>query len=78
VGDVGGQAFSAASLGELAGAMDSYLKALRIREALVAANPGDVQSRRDLALSYVKFGRQLMGDAFLRRRGIRVPSARSQ
>jgi eukaryotic-like serine/threonine-protein kinase len=60
VGDVRGQAFSAASLGDMTGAMDSYLKALRIREALVAANPGDVQSRSDLASSYVKFGRQLM------------------
>ena len=60
VGDVRGQAFSSASLGDMAGAMDSYLKALRIREALVAANPGDVQNRRDLAGSHVKVGRQLM------------------
>ena len=34
VGDVRGQAYSA-NLGDLAGAMESYLKALRIREALV-------------------------------------------
>ncbi len=45
---------TAANLGDLAGAMESYLKALQIREALVAASPRDVQSRRDLARSYVR------------------------
>lgn len=59
VGDVRGQAYLA-SLGDRAGAMDSYLKALRIREALVAASPRDVQSRRELADSHRKVGWQLM------------------
>ena len=60
LGDVRGQAFSAASLGDLAGAIDSYMKALKIREALVSASPEDVQTRRDLAGSYLKIGGQLL------------------
>ena len=60
VGDVRGEMYSAASLGDLAGARESYIKALRIREALVAAYPADVQSRRDLANSYQKIGAQLI------------------
>jgi serine/threonine protein kinase/predicted negative regulator of RcsB-dependent stress response len=59
VGDVRGQAYSA-SLGDRAGAMDSYLKALRIREALVAEMPRDVQSRRELAATYEKLGSELL------------------
>jgi serine/threonine protein kinase/tetratricopeptide (TPR) repeat protein len=59
LGDVRGQAFSA-SLGDPGGAMQSYLKALQIRKALVASSPGDVQSRRDLARSYVRIGDQLI------------------
>jgi tetratricopeptide (TPR) repeat protein/tRNA A-37 threonylcarbamoyl transferase component Bud32 len=59
VGDVRGENFSAANLGDFAGAMDSYVKALKIREALVAAAPGDSQNRRDLAASYHKIGVQL-------------------
>ena len=39
VGDVRGKAYSAASLGDFAGATESYSKALQIREALVAAYP---------------------------------------
>ena len=60
VGDVRGEIYSAANLGDFAGAMDSYVKALQIREALVAAAPGDVQNRRDLAASYHKIGAQLL------------------
>jgi eukaryotic-like serine/threonine-protein kinase len=59
VGDVRGGAFSA-SLGDRAGALDSYHKALNIREALVAAVPRDVENRRDLAASYKKIGNQLL------------------
>ena len=59
VGDVRGRAFSA-SLGDVTGAMDSYQKALRIREALVAADPHNVQDRRDLAASCVRIGIQLI------------------
>lgn len=59
VGDVRGQAYGA-NLGDRAGATESYGKALRIREALVAADAGDVQSRRDLAASHRKIGNQLL------------------
>jgi tetratricopeptide (TPR) repeat protein len=58
VGDVRGQAYSA-NLGDSAGAIDSYQKALRIREALVAAAPRDMQKRRDLTAIYGKIGNQL-------------------
>jgi eukaryotic-like serine/threonine-protein kinase len=60
VGDVRGKAYSAANLGDLAGATESYDKALQIREALVAANPGDLHSQRELASSYQKIGNQLL------------------
>ncbi|MGH8100787.1 MAG: protein kinase domain-containing protein [Chthoniobacterales bacterium] len=59
VGDVRGQAYGA-SLGDRAGAMDSYLKGLRIREALATANPKDMQSRRELAESHRRIGWQLL------------------
>ena len=60
VGDVrGGE--SSGSLGDIAGAIESYTKALRIREALVAANPSDTQARRDLASSHQKIGYLLLG-----------------
>lgn len=60
VGDVRGAVYSTASLGDATGAMDSYSKALAIREAMVAADPHDNQSRRDLAGSYTKIGSQLL------------------
>jgi len=60
VGDVrGGE--SSGNLGDIAGARESYAKALTIREALVAVNPGDVQARRDLASSHQKIGYLLLG-----------------
>jgi eukaryotic-like serine/threonine-protein kinase len=62
VGDVRGQAFSA-SLGNRAGAIDSYQKALRIREALVSGAPHDAKNRRDLAVSYKRLGNQLVDTA---------------
>jgi hypothetical protein len=58
VGDVRGQLYGA-NLGDRAGAMESYGKALRIRESLVAAAPRDVQNRRDVASSYRKIGNEL-------------------
>jgi eukaryotic-like serine/threonine-protein kinase len=58
IGDVVGGAYLA-SLGDRAGAMDSYAKALRIREALAAANPHDLQSQRELAENYRRIGWQL-------------------
>jgi serine/threonine protein kinase len=48
VGDVRGEAFSA-SLGDRTGAMESYRKALRIRETMVAADPHNVHDQRYLA-----------------------------
>jgi tetratricopeptide (TPR) repeat protein len=59
IGDVRGQAYRA-NLGDRAGAMDSYLKALRIREALATANPQDLQSQREVAEAHRKIGWQLM------------------
>jgi len=74
VGDVRGRNYAAASLGDLAGATDSYRKALRIRESLAASNPGDWRDLRDLAVSYRKVGNQLVatreresGMAYLRK-----------
>jgi len=59
VGDVrGGE--SSGSLGDMAGALESYTKALRIREAVVAANPNDAQALRDLAGSHQKIGYRLL------------------
>jgi non-specific serine/threonine protein kinase/serine/threonine-protein kinase len=58
VGDVrGGEA--SGSLGDIAGAIESYTKGLRICEALVAANPTDAQARRALASSHQKIGWRL-------------------
>ena len=57
VGDVRGEIYSA-NLGDTAGALDSYQKALRIREELVAADSHDLNNHRDLAESYTKIGSQ--------------------
>jgi non-specific serine/threonine protein kinase/serine/threonine-protein kinase len=59
VGDVRGGA-SSGSLGDIAGAMESYTKAFKIREALAALHPDDVQARRDLATSHQKIGYRLL------------------
>ena len=56
VGDVRG------SLGDLAGALESHTKALKIREALFALNP-DPQARRDLASSHKQTGSRLLETA---------------
>jgi non-specific serine/threonine protein kinase/serine/threonine-protein kinase len=59
VGDVrGGE--SNGSLGDVAGAVESYTKAFGIREALLALNPGDTQARHDLASSHQKIGYRLL------------------
>jgi eukaryotic-like serine/threonine-protein kinase len=58
VGDVHGRLFAAASLGDRAGALDSYVKASRIREAIVASDPHDERARTDLAGSYIRIGTQ--------------------
>jgi len=62
VGDVRGEVYGA-SIGDMTGALDSYQKALRIREAMVAADPRDVNDRRGLADSYMKIGTQLQDTA---------------
>ena len=58
VGDVQGRTLRA-NMGDTSGAKESYRKALRIRETLVAANPKDSSFRSDLADSYREFGRLL-------------------
>jgi non-specific serine/threonine protein kinase/serine/threonine-protein kinase len=55
VGDVRA-GLRAASLGDTAGAADSYRKALGIRQALLALQPGDAQARRDLANAHSDLG----------------------
>jgi eukaryotic-like serine/threonine-protein kinase len=55
VGDVRGRP-RFASLGDSLGALESYSKALQLRESLTAANPRDVQARRDVAISHVRTG----------------------
>ncbi|HEU0208174.1 MAG TPA: protein kinase [Candidatus Udaeobacter sp.] len=59
VGDVRGERFSP-NLGDRAGAVKSYYKARRIREALVAGGSGNVQDRQDLAANYEKIGNELL------------------
>jgi|SoiMethySBSTD1v2_1073268.scaffolds.fasta_scaffold79203_2 serine/threonine protein kinase/tetratricopeptide (TPR) repeat protein len=51
----------AANLGDTAGAMQSYRKALQIREAIAAADPRSSQARRELAESHRRIGWQLTG-----------------
>lgn len=53
VGDVQGNPTNA-NLGDTAGALASYRKALTIGEALVAANPSDAEAQRSVALTYQK------------------------
>jgi eukaryotic-like serine/threonine-protein kinase len=59
LGDVLGGAH-AASLGDTQGALESFRKAQRIREALASAAPGEAQNRRDLAESHRRIGWQLL------------------
>ena len=55
VGDVQGRPANA-NLGNPEGAMESYKKALAIREALVASDPRNTQDRRQLAISHSRIG----------------------
>jgi serine/threonine protein kinase len=63
VGDVQGQSYYA-NLGDSAGALASYRKALAIRETLAADDPSNLAKRLDLARCYNKVGEMLakMGD----------------
>ena len=58
VGDVRGGL--GGNLGDPKGALESYRKALSIREAVIALNPRDPQARHDQANSYRKIGSQLL------------------
>lgn len=55
VGDVQGGTMLA-NLGDTSGAIESYRKALKIREALIAFDPQNSETRRDIAFSYMKLG----------------------
>ena len=59
IGDVQGQPRQA-NLGDPAGAAASYRKALAIRESLAAADPNDLDVRRELCPNYGKLGDLLM------------------
>jgi eukaryotic-like serine/threonine-protein kinase len=59
VGNVLGRPY-AANLGDTKGALESYQKALRIREALVASDARNLQARRELAESHRQIGWQLL------------------
>ena len=59
VGDVSGETYGA-NLGDQAGALESYEKALRLREQLFASGPHDLQNRRELAGSYKNVGNRLL------------------
>ena len=63
IGDVQGQPRQA-NLGDPGGAADSYRKALAIRESLAAADPKDLEVRRQLVPNYAKLSDLLwaMGD----------------
>jgi non-specific serine/threonine protein kinase/serine/threonine-protein kinase len=61
VADVQG-GFRSASLGDTAGAISSYRKALAMREALAAANPQDRGVRRELLRNHGKLSEILTGD----------------
>ncbi len=58
VGDVLGYPY-AANLGDKEGALQSYRKALAIRESLVSADPNDAQLRRDLVSTYYRIAQVL-------------------
>jgi non-specific serine/threonine protein kinase/serine/threonine-protein kinase len=60
VGEVQGDR-TADNLGDTAGAMASYQKALEIRKRLAAANPADLSTRRRLAQAYRRIADQRIG-----------------
>ena len=59
IGDIQG-GFNTSHLGQREKAGESYRKALAIREALVLAEPNNVDVRRKLSTSYIKMGQALM------------------
>jgi serine/threonine protein kinase/tetratricopeptide (TPR) repeat protein len=59
VGDIQGNPYQP-NLGDTTGALQSYRKALVIRETLLAANPPSVDARLDVAASHSKIGDMLL------------------
>jgi len=59
IGDVQG-GIGAANLGDTAGALDSYSKALEIRRRILSVKPHDSDTRDGLAQSYQRIGRIFM------------------
>jgi len=55
LGDVQGQP-NQANIGDLVGGLESYRKAVALRERLAAADPRDMGVRRDLAQTYMRIG----------------------
>lgn len=62
VGDVQG-ALSNSSLGNIQAGLDSYTKAARLREAVYAANPKDLEAKEKLANNYYTTARTLWNDS---------------
>jgi serine/threonine protein kinase len=60
VGDVRGGNVTG-NLGDIAGALESYTKSLRIFETIAVANPTDIETRREVAVTH-----QLVGFALLK------------
>ncbi len=58
LGDVQGNVFRS-NLGDISGAVESYRRAVKLRQAIVAADPLNVQARRELASSYDDLGSTL-------------------
>src|SRR5437660_2246827 len=55
VGDVQSR-LNRSNVGDTSGAFNSYRKSLAIREELFASDPGNLQSRLDLSVSYARMG----------------------
>ncbi len=58
IGDIQGNPYSA-NLGDTVGALESYRKALAIRQALAAAEPASLETKRELSGSYDRIGDML-------------------
>ncbi|HKS55942.1 MAG TPA: serine/threonine-protein kinase [Steroidobacteraceae bacterium] len=60
VGDIQGQAYGPANVGEPRLALDSYAKGIALLEGVVADDPGNVSARSSLARSYLRRSRLLL------------------
>ena len=59
VGDIQGQAYGQANVGEPRVALDSYAKAIALLEPIVAADPDNTEARSSLAQGYLRRSRLL-------------------